>query len=177
MLVNETINEVLQSKMEAIGAPRFTTEEQAFAQELSKTIPADSLETSAYIYGLDAKDVATLKKQVLFEDVLPPFKSEIIMPGSTDVGDVSWVAPTGQILTACWALGTPGHSWQIVAQGKMGIGQRGMLFAGKVMAASALEFMQNDTLRKQAVEEYKSKRAAAKYISPIPEGTKPPLDF
>lgn len=177
MLVNETINEVLQAKMETIGAPRFNAEEHAFAQELSKSIPADSLETSAYIYGLDAKDVAVLKKQVLFEEVLPPFKSEIIMPGSTDVGDVSWVAPTGQILTACWALGTPGHSWQIVAQGKMGIGQRGMLFAGKVMAASALEFMQNDALRKQAVEEYKSKRAAAKYISPIPDGTKPPLNF
>lgn len=122
-------------------------------------------------------DVAKLKGQVLFEGILPPFKSDVIMPGSTDVGDVSWVAPTAQILTACWALGTPGHSWQIVAQGKMGIGQRGMLYAGKVMGAAALEFMKNDSLRKQAVEEFKSKRAAANYISPIPDGTKPPLNF
>ena len=135
------------------------------------------LETSAYVYGLDANDVAKLKQQVLHEEILPPFKSEIIMPGSTDVGDVSWVVPTGEILTACWALGTPGHSWQIVAQGKMGIGQRGMLFAGKVIAASALEFMQNDKLRAKALTEYTQKRAAAKYISPIPDGTKPPLDF
>lgn len=176
MLPNDTINEVLQSKMEEIGAPKFNEEEHAFARELSKSIPPESLENGAYIYGLDTKDVAQLKKQVLFEDILPPFKSEIIMPGSTDVGDVSWVAPTGQILTACWALGSPGHSWQIVAQGKMGIGQRGMLFAGKVMGAAALEFMQNDQLRKQAVEEFKSRRAAANYVSPIPDGTKPPLN-
>lgn len=176
MLVNETINEVLQTKMEEIGAPKFSEEEHAFARELSKSIPPESLETSAYIYGLDSNDVAKLKNRALFEDVLPPFKSEIIMPGSTDVGDVSWVAPTGQILTACWALGSPGHSWQIVAQGKMGIGQRGMLYAGKVMALGALEFMKNDALRRKAVDEFKSKRAAANYVSPIPDGTKPPLD-
>jgi aminobenzoyl-glutamate utilization protein B len=176
MLSNETINEVLQSKLVEVGAPKFTEEEHAFARELSKSIPAESLETSAYVYGLDSKAVAELKKMVLFEDVLPPFKSEVILPGSTDVGDVSWVAPTGQIFTTCWTLGSPGHSWQIVAQGKMGIGQRGMLYAGKVMALSALEFMQNQKIRKQAVEEFKEKRAAASYVSPIPPGTKPPLN-
>lgn len=176
MLVNETINEVLQAKMEEVGAPKFNEEEHAFARELAKTIPPESLETSAYVYGLDMKDVAKLKDTVLFEDVLPPFYSDIIMPGSTDVGDVSWVAPTGQILTACWTLGSPGHSWQIVAQGKMGIGQRGMLYAGKVMGAAAVEFMQNDAMRNKAVQEFKDKRAAVKYVSPIPEGTKPPLE-
>ncbi|MEP6894490.1 MAG: M20 family metallopeptidase [Chloroflexota bacterium] len=177
MLPNETINEVLQSKLVEVGAPKFNAEEQTFARELSKSIPADSLETSAYVYGLDSKAVAALKEIVLFEDILPPFKSEIVLPGSTDVGDVSWVAPTGQIFTTCWALGSPGHSWQIVAQGKMGIGQRGMLYAGKVMALSALEFMQNKTIRKQAKDEFKQKRAASKYVSPIPLGAKPPLNI
>jgi aminobenzoyl-glutamate utilization protein B len=176
MLPNETINEILQSKLEELGAPKFSEEEHAFVRELSKSIPPESLETSAYVYGLDSKAVAELKKQVLFEDILPPFKSEVILPGSTDVGDVSWVAPTGQIITTCWTLGSPGHSWQIVAQGKMGIGQRGMLYAGKVMALSALEFMQNEKILEQAVEEFKQKRAAANYVSPIPTGTKPPLN-
>jgi aminobenzoyl-glutamate utilization protein B len=57
----------------------------------------------------------------------------------------------------------------------MGIGQRGMLYAGKVMAVSALEFMQNESIRTQAKHEFEQKRAAANYISPIPPGTKPPL--
>jgi aminobenzoyl-glutamate utilization protein B len=176
-LINETINEVLQSKLVEVGAPKFTKEEHAFARELSKSIPANSLETSAHLYGLDSKAIAGLKEAVLFEDILPPFKSEVVQPGSTDVGDVSWVVPTGQIVTACWTLGSPGHSWQIVAQGKMGIGQRGMLYAGKVMALSALEFMQNKDIREKAKEEFKQKRAAANYISPIPPGTKPPLNI
>lgn len=175
MLLNDTINEVLQSKLAEVGAPKFTEEEHAFARELSKSIPANSLETSAYLYGLDSKDVAALKDIVLYEDILSPFKSEVVLPGSSDVGDVSWVVPTGQIVTACWTLGSPGHSWQIVAHGKMGIGQRGMLYAGKVMAAGALEFMLNKKIREQAKEEFKQKRAAAKYVSPIPPGIKPPI--
>ncbi|MEW6086068.1 MAG: M20 family metallopeptidase [Chloroflexota bacterium] len=177
MLINDTVNDVLQSKLHEVGAPQFTEEEQEFARELSKSIPPESLETSAYLYGLDSQAVAALKDTVLFEDILPPFRSETIQPGSTDVGDVSWVCPTGQVLTACWALGSPGHSWQIVAQGKMGIGQRGMLYAGKVMAVSALEFMQNKSLLDKAKNEFKRKRAAANYVSPIPPGTKPPLSI
>lgn len=177
MLSNETVNEVLQSKLHEVGAPQFSADEHAFARELSTSIPAESLETGAYVYGLDSKAVAALKDKVLFEDILPPFKSEVVLPGSTDVGDVSWVTPTGQIFTACWALGTPGHSWQIVAQGKMGIGQRGMLYAAKVMALTALEFIQNDAVRQKAKDEFRQRRAAAKYVSPIPEGTKPPLNI
>lgn len=177
MLPNDTVNEVLQSKLEEVGAPKFTEEEHAFAHELSKSIPAGSMQESAHLYGLDSDAVASLKDLVLFEDILPPFKSETIQPGSTDVGDVSWVCPTGQIQTACWALGSPGHSWQIVAQGKMGIGQRGMLYAGKVMALSALEFMQNKSVLQKAKDEFKRKRSAAKYVSPIPPGTKPPLNI
>ena len=175
MLPNETVNEVLHAKLHEVGAPKFSGDEHAFAHELSKSIPAGSLETGAHVYGLDSKAVAALQDQVLFEDILPPFKSEVVLPGSTDVGDVSWVVPTGQIFTTCWTLGSPGHSWQIVAQGKMGIGQRGMLYAGKVMALSALEFMQNGEVREKAKAEYRERRAAAKYVSPIPPGIKPPL--
>ncbi len=41
--------------------------------------------------------------------------SDQAMPGSTDVGDVSWVAPTAQISVACYPQGIPPHSWQFVA--------------------------------------------------------------
>jgi aminobenzoyl-glutamate utilization protein B len=89
------------------------------------------------------------------------------------VGDVSWVTPTAQISTACGILGTPGHSWQQVAQGAMGIGQKGMLYAGKVMAAAALEFMKDPALVQKASDEFKQRMVGRVYESPIPEGVKP----
>jgi aminobenzoyl-glutamate utilization protein B len=175
MLMNETINNVLQAKLEEVGAPKFSKEDLAFAQEISKTIPVGSFEEAAPQYGLDPDEIAAMQKTVLHEGVLPSYKPELIQPGSTDVGDVSWVAPTGQITTACQALGTPGHSWQIVAQGRMGIGHKGMLYAGKVMAVAAAEFMQSPDLVRKANDEYQQRRAAADYTSPIPDGLKPPL--
>ncbi len=177
LLMNETINDVLQAKLDEIGAPKFSQEEVAFAWEISRTIPADSMEESAPLYGIQADEMAALKKTVLHEAVLRPYKADTIQPGSTDVGDVSWVAPTGQITTACSALGTPGHSWQIVAQGRMGIGHRGMLYAAKVMALAARQFMQDPALVRKAKEEFKQRRSAVDYTSPIPDGLKPPLSI
>lgn len=177
LLLNETINHVMQKYLEEVGAPKFTPQDFTFAAEISKTIPSDSLEESAVSYGLDAAAVADLKDKLLHESVLPPYRSEIVQPGSTDVGDVSWAVPTGQVVTACMALGTPGHSWQIVAQGRMGIGHKGMIFAAKVMALTALEFMYSPELIRQAQAEFKKRRLASKYVSPIPDGLKPPLNI
>ncbi len=175
LLLNETINNVLQEKLEDIGAPKFSKEEREFAAEISKTIPAGSFEESAPLYGLQEAEIATMKKALLHEAVLRPYRAEIVQPGSTDVGDVSWVAPTGQITTACEALGTPGHSWQIVAQGRMGIGHKGMLYAAKVMALAAAEFLASPELVRKAKDEFARRRAAAEYTSPIPDGLRPPL--
>jgi aminobenzoyl-glutamate utilization protein B len=177
MLLNETINNVLQKNLEEVGAPKFSQEDFAFAAEIAKTIPSDSFEESAHSYGLDVDAVTALKNTLLHESVLPPYKSEIVQPGSTDVGDVSWAAPTGQIVTACMALGTPGHSWQVVAQGRMGIGHKGMLYAAKVMALGVVEFMQSPELVHKAQAEFKKRRLASNYISPIPEGLKPPINI
>ena len=63
--------------------------------------------------------------------------------GSSDVGDVSWVCPTSQIVAATCAGGTAEHTWQMVAQGKIlhcpqgtpvrrqGAGRRGHRPAGR----------------------------------------------
>lgn len=175
MLLNETINNVLQAKLEEIGAPKFDEHEYAFGHEIAKTIPTNSMEEAAAAYGIGEKEIAALKNKLFFEDVLPPFRSDIISPGSTDVGDVSWVTPTGQVVTTCMALGTPFHTWQVVAQGATSIGQKGMLYAAKVMALSAIEFMQSPVLIQQARNEFLSRRSKVDYISPIPDGAKPPL--
>ncbi len=177
LLLNETINNVLQEKLEEVGAPKFSKEELAFAEEISKTIPAGSFEESAHLYGLGPDEIASMKKTALHEGVLPSYTPDAVLPASTDVGDVSWVAATGQIMTACMALGTPGHSWQIVAQGRMGIGHKGMLYAAKVMALAGAEFMRSPELVRKAKDEYKKRRAAADYSSPIPDGLKPPLNI
>ena len=47
--------------------------------------------------------------------------------GSTDVGDVSWIAPTLHVTVATAPLGAPWHAWPVVATGGMSIGHKGMM--------------------------------------------------
>ena len=72
---------------------------------------------------------------------------------STDVGDVSWIVPTVHLNIPTFAAGTALHSWQAVAQGKSSIAHKGMLYAAKIMALTALDFLQNPELANQARKE------------------------
>ena len=102
------------------------------------------------------------------ELILPYVHNASLLPGSTDVGDVSWIVPTAQVIAACQALGTPGHSWQAVAQGATGIAHKGMLAAAKVLARTAVDLLQDPSIVVAAKAELRSKLGGAAYVSPIP---------
>ena len=96
--------------------------------------------------------------------------------GSTDVSDVCWVCPTVELTAANCAIGTPGHSWQMTVQSKSTWGKKMMRFAGKVMAATAVELMQDADLLERAKADHKA-RVGEGYIPPIPKGVVPrPMD-
>ena len=98
-----------------------------------------------------------------------------VMPGSTDVADVSWVTPLGEFHTACHVMGSPGHSWQNTATSGMSIGHKGMIMAAQVLALSAIEFMNTPDLVIKATEEFNEMIREKPYVSPFPEGLKPPF--
>ena len=75
----------------------------------------------------------------LCDEIVPLDAKSAPMMGSTDVGDVSWVVPTVQARGATYAIGTPGHSWQLTAQGKMPAAHKGLVHVAKVMAGTALD--------------------------------------
>ena len=95
------------------------------------------------------------------------------MHGSTEVGDVSQIAPTGNLLTCCHPLGSPGHSWQITASSGAGIGFKGMDYAAKAMALTGLELMTNKVALSAAQTEFKQSTGGRKYVTPLPEGAVP----
>lgn len=88
------------------------------------------------------------------------------------MGDVSFMCPTAQIYAATWAPGTPGHSWQAVAQGKSSTAHKGMMFAGKSLALAAMTLMENRELLAEARQMFEEDFEDQKYI-PIPEGVNP----
>ena len=171
LLPNFAIEKALYANMEAVGVPRFDAEDTALAAALKKTYPGSGIDG---IKG--AREDAAIRRQVLalsengtkpINDFLTPrYSSTTFSPGSTDVGDVSWLTPTSQIEACCWPAGVPGHSWQIVACGKSGLAHKGMLFAAKTLAATALDLMTDAALLDAAKAEF-HERSASGYVCPI----------
>lgn len=173
LLLNTTISDVLYEKMIQVGAPRFERDEIEFARQISSTCTEGDLPGMLVkIFGKEARNLVP-PDSYLLEPVMPNVQTDFVTPGSTDVGDVSWMTPTGQIETTCAALNSPSHSWQIVAQSGMGIGHKGMLYAGKVLGVAALEFMSNPERLQTAREEFQQKIKRTPYRCPIPNGLKP----
>ncbi len=97
------------------------------------------------------------------------------MSGSTDVGDVSWVVPTVQMWGANYAIGTPFHSWQMVAQGKGGPAKKGMVHAAQVMAATGLDVIEDTELRLRAKKAHEESVGSNGYVCPLPDEAEPPI--
>jgi aminobenzoyl-glutamate utilization protein B len=84
------------------------------------------------------------------------------------------VVPTVQMRGAVYAVGTPGHSWQLTAQGKAPAAHKGMEHAAKVMAATALDLIADPALVAAAKDDFHARLAGTPFVNPIPDDVNPP---
>ncbi|MBW6422385.1 amidohydrolase [Rhizobium sp. XQZ8] len=167
---NTPLEELMHTNIERIGLPPFDDADRAKAAEFQKTfIPAD-IATSFTRFGLkQRKDVP------LCDVIFPPESGDGTLVGSTDVGSVSWVVPTVQMRGATYAVGTPGHSWQLVAQGKLPAAHKGMTHAAKVMASTAVDLLMKPELIADAKADFAARLEGTPFINPIPDDVQPDL--
>jgi aminobenzoyl-glutamate utilization protein B len=170
LLGNTPLEEAMQRQFEHLGPPAFDATDRRYAQQIQGTLSEEDI-ASAY-----ARAGVPNKKDTPLCDFIVPFGTKgAPMMGSTDVGDVSWVVPTVQARVATHAIGTPGHSWQITAQGKSGQAKKGMVHAAKVMAAVAAEALADPTLIARAKADHQARTRATPYDCPLPADVFPPL--
>ncbi|WP_316572273.1 M20 family metallopeptidase [Neobacillus sp. YIM B06451] len=172
LIPNDTLAKVMYDNLTAIGVPNYDEFDQAYAKEIRDSLSPE--EREAAFIGLDKSTAENLKGKHIAEFIPPLTEKAIMLSGSTDVGDVSWIVPTMQCMTACWALGTPFHTWQVVSQGAMPIAHKGMLQAGKVIACTAIEVMENPDILRKAKAEHQERLGGEPYVSLIPEQQEPP---
>ncbi|MBM3546778.1 MAG: amidohydrolase [Alphaproteobacteria bacterium] len=171
VLPNTALELALHENAKRLGPTPFDDKDRAFAEKLRKAAltPAD---VSA---ALRSASMPSNYPNVLHDGILSFDGTPQVLFGSTDVGDVSWVTPTVQVWGGCFAVGTPGHSWQLVTQGKLPAAHKGMIHAAKAMAATAIDVIENPDLLAKAKAELKERVSGKPYVCPIPASIELPF--
>jgi len=169
MLTNQVLVDRMQAVLEELGPIEFTADEIAYGKQVADAFPEslrrgmlrlERLPESGFDLGLSGA-------------VHPIRDRGSVLPGSTDVADVSWVTPTAQFTTTCFAYAIPGHSWGITATGGMSIGHKGMIHAAKALAMTATDLFTQPDLLAAARAEFVASTDGRPYECPIPPHVKP----
>jgi len=164
---NRTLEQVMLEQFGQFPVPVHTQDELELAAAVRETLTEPEKR-------LAQKLPLSQRHRSLASEVLP-YEHGQMLYGSTDVADVSWITPTVQCTTACFAIGTSAHSWQWVSLGRTSIGHKGMLYAGKIMAATAVQLLLQPELLQSARNELNERLDGQPYQCPIPAEVQPAL--
>ena len=173
MVTNRVLEGVFDQCFREVEAPTYTEEERAYL-EAFKAVGEPTAKEQLPTPVLDKERLwKDMQEEPICSYYVENEHSEECSLGSSDVGDVSWVVPTGAIHTACYAYNTPGHSWQLVAQGKSSPAMKGMFYAARLMAKAFEKIVENPSIVEEAKAEWKKQLNGKQYECLIPKGVEP----
>ena len=170
VIANTPLCQAMEKNLHMLGAPDFTDVDVAYAKRFQNTLEQKDITASYSMLGLG------VQRDKVLADFLPTLGHQSNdLPASTDVGDVSWVVPTVQLWGANYAIGTPYHTWQMVAQGKSTPALKGMVHAATIMAMTGVDAITNPELRDAAWVDLKTRVGEEGYVSALPDDAEPPI--
>jgi aminobenzoyl-glutamate utilization protein B len=150
------VAEAIQANIEAVGMPKWSEEEQAFAKKFQTAMGARPI-------GLRTAPT--------------PLGQRVQSASSNDNGDVTWVVPSASLNFPSTVPGIGAHNWQAAVTPTSTIAHKGMVAGSKVLAGAILDFLTRPELVKSARAEFEKATAETKYFAVLPADAKPQLDL
>ena len=150
------LQEAMQANLERVGAPQFSEADHEFARELQSFL---DVETSGLRDTIDH-----------LADAPEPAGG-----GSSDVAEVSYIAPTVEFSVTTAAEHVPWHSWATSASHGTAGAVKGAQVAARALALMGAELMLDTDLLERAKEAHAKATGGVPYRSPVPEGQAVPL--
>ena len=170
---NEVVTDVIWENMREIGPIDYDEADHDFAADLKATVPDDRID--AQLSDVPDELYEEVREESLYPEPIEAFDADQQSHGSTEVGDVSWITPTGQFRGATWPVGAPGHSWQVVAANG-DFGRKGITFAAKVLAGATYDLLTDPERLRAARAEFDDEIGPDAYETPLPPEAEPPAD-
>jgi aminobenzoyl-glutamate utilization protein B len=139
-----------------VGAPAFSEEDQAWGRQLQ-----EFLDVEPTGFPTDIEPLADEPKPA--------------SGGSTDVAEVSRIAPVAAFSIATAPPGVPWHSWATSASHGTAAGKKGAEVAARVLALTGVDLLTNPELVAEARTFFEEAMGGEPYLSPIPVDQAPPL--
>ncbi len=155
---NHALDEAAYRNLAVTPLPEYSKEETELYIALNATIDENSAREAAMLSGVSYVPNASVHKSLDEKKSYGQFT-----PGSSDVGDVSWIAPTTWLTAANFPLYTAAHSWQAVSASGSTAAYKAMLYAAKAMAGIAWDLLEDDGLRERARTEFLSNSVVRSY--------------
>jgi aminobenzoyl-glutamate utilization protein B len=156
---NRALAELFQRNIEMVGMPGWTEEDHAFARALQKELGEEEPE------GMPA-EVDTLSVPGTF-----------VGGGSSDVGEVTLIAPTATINFPGQVPDGISHHWSTVAAGYGSTAWKGLNAGAKAMAASAIDLLTRPEELQKVRDEFEAYTKEHPYKPFLPADAEPPLDL
>ncbi len=151
--------ELFQKNIELVGMPEWTEEENDFAKALQKELGRPQR-------GMPVK-VGRLRQP----------GGVFVGGGSSDVGDVSLVAPLATIRFPGQAPGAIGHHWSSVATNYGSTAWKGLNAGAQAMGASAIDLLTRPKELQKLRDEFELQAKRHPYKPFLPADVTPPLDL
>lgn len=107
-----------------------------------------------------------------------PFVESASAGGSSDLGDVSQIAPLGVFAWPTLPLGVSLHTWPVTACAGTSIGDKASLATARILAAAGLDLMTDTALREAARADWRRRREGLPpYAALVPASRERPLNL
>jgi aminobenzoyl-glutamate utilization protein B len=153
---NRALAEIVNRNIVAIGMPKWSTDDQAFARAVQKSM-------GEKIVGLPSE--------------VEPMRSERQSSSTSDAGDISWNVPYARMFIPAKPDGElAGHHWSAALGPATPIAHKGIAVGSKALIATIIDLMGDPAALTTIKADYARQLAAyPKWASLIPDNAKPPI--
>jgi aminobenzoyl-glutamate utilization protein B len=157
---NRPIAEAMHENIRAVGAPRWSADDQVFARAVQESM------------GVGARGLAT---NVALAVGQPTPESQRTGGGSDDIGDVTWSLPTVTLRFPSNIPGIAAHHWASSIAMATPVAHKGATAGAKVMAMTLLDLMLKPELITGAKAYFETQTRDTKYFPLMRPEEKPAI--